>query len=52
MNKGDIEDLKKAAQNLIKYLNESCNPHTIVIVQQGTIALYSGECFIKTEVPD
>lgn len=43
--------LEKAAQELIKFMNENCNPHDIVIIEQGRVGLYSGECGFPTEIP-
>ena len=47
-----MEALQEAAKPLIEFMNTWCNPHHVVIIEQGHVALYSGECGFPTEVPD
>jgi hypothetical protein len=47
--KEQIEQMKEASKPLIKFLNENCNPHAIVIVETDGAAIYSGSASIKCD---
>jgi hypothetical protein len=44
--------LEEASKPMVDFVNQYCCPHDVVIIQQGTVALYSGECAFPTEVLD
>lgn len=43
------DEFKEAAEPLIKFLNDRCNPHTQVIVTTNSAELVSGELVFNTE---
>ena len=54
-----LKELREAAEPLIKYLNENCNPHTTVIVTPTSVELLGGIMtipkifdFVKDQVMD
>jgi hypothetical protein len=44
-----IEELKLAAEPLVKWLNENCHPHVVVIVDSGGAELLEGVAKVKIE---
>lgn len=43
---------KKAAQPLIEWVNQNCNPHEKVVIEMGYAQLISEEMGFSFEVPD
>jgi hypothetical protein len=41
------EEFKEAAKPLMKFLNENCHPHIIVIVDCDSAELLEGVCLVK-----
>jgi hypothetical protein len=46
------DELKQAAQPLIDILYNYGNPHSIIIVQQDSVEILSGEMAVPIEVRD
>lgn len=44
--------LEKAAQPMVEFVNTYCCPHDIVVIQQGSVDLYSGQGAFPTIIPD
>jgi hypothetical protein len=44
--------LEVAAAPLAEFMNEYCDPHSLVTVEQGHIVLYTGECGLPFPVRD
>lgn len=44
--------LEVAAQPMVEFVNKYCCPHDVVIIQQGSVELYSGQCAFPTVIPD
>ncbi len=49
MEKIKQESFEEAAKPLIKWLNESANPHSAIIVDSNSAVLYSGEALVVTD---
>lgn len=48
----DIEEFKKAAQPLMEWFQQSCNPHQQIIIEMSGVKLMSVEMAFPLEVPD
>lgn len=48
----DMDGFKKAAQPLIEWVNENCDPHEKVVVEMGYAQLISEEMGFSFEIPD
>jgi len=49
MTKEEIDTFTEASKPLVKWLNENCNPHSKVIVENDRAELVSGECMVKID---
>lgn len=47
-----IDELEKVTSDVVKWMNENCNPHQILVIRQGHVTLLSDEVSFPTEVPD
>lgn len=48
----DIQELRKASEQLVEFVNKYCSPYDRIIIQQGQIELVNVEVGIKTEILD
>lgn len=44
--------LREAAQPIVEFMNKQCTPHDIIVIQQGSVELYSGALAFPTPIPD
>ena len=56
-SKEALEAKKQAAFEALKeqlqaFLNEFCNPHHVIIAEQGSVQLCSGERAMPLDIPD
>jgi hypothetical protein len=49
LNSRQTKEMEEAAKPLIKWLNENCHPHVVVIVDPGSAELLEGIARIKCE---
>ena len=49
LTKDQIAEFEKLANPLMEWLNENCNPHTIIIIGVDSAQVYSGEAGVFTE---
>lgn len=47
LDKEKRAEFEKAAEPLVKWLNENCHPHVTVIVTPGDAELTEGVCCVK-----
>ena len=47
-----LAELEQACQEIIKFMNENCSPHDMIVIRQGHVELLSGQCGFPTEIPD
>lgn len=44
--------LEEAAKPLVDFVNTQCCPHDMIVIQQGSVELFSGEISMPTPIPD
>lgn len=49
LSKEKMNELEKASEPLIKWLNENCHPHVQVNVDCGSAQLFEGVARVKNE---
>lgn len=49
MEKADMEEFEELSKPLIKFLNDTFNPHTKIIIDTTSAEIVSGECAFYTE---
>ena len=47
-----LAELEQASQEIIKFMNENCSPHDMIVIRQGHVDLLSEQCGFPTEIPD
>lgn len=52
MDKKDFEELRKAAQPLVDYINNHGCPHDMVVVQQDGVQVFNGVMGVPFPVRD
>ena len=49
LTKEQIIEMEQACKPLVKWLNDNCNPHTLVTVHCAGAEIYSGSSTVKIE---
>ena len=49
LDKQQREELERVARPLVKWINDNCHPHVVVVVDSTNIELLEGVCSIIIE---
>ena len=50
--KNKLRAFQKLKEPIEDFFNTFCNPHTLIVAEQGVIHLYQGERNLRLDIPD